>query len=133
MNLGRKLLYQATIFLLALAILSPSLFGLSLVDHHSEVSVETISVQDFASACEDEACFAAQGTESHHHSGMTHKHDEDCHCSGHRTNCGHAMTYLMAQQESTLSFPLLMKSVFLCDYSVKAGPVLEGPFQPPRV
>lgn len=131
MRLLKKLIYQAMVFLLALAIVSPSLFDLSLHSHQDKAH-QNIEAEIVGTSCQDHSCYQNDEETESLYPERNLAHEQDCHCPGHRSHCGHPLTYITAQESSLFSLPLFVCSLFEVDYSVKAGPILDSPYQPPR-
>lgn len=59
-------------------------------------------------------------------------HGEDCGCPLHHLGCHHNIAQINPEHSPVLMAPLAKKDFSEINTSIKPGPFLEGPFQPPR-
>lgn len=117
-----------TLLLLAAILVAPSLgnafYG---CDEGQDLSIPVFEI-DLKSSLKS---FAGSNT-GHQEKKPTSPHGEDCNCPIHRTGCYHVAAYISHEQGTVLAMRLATKKFSEINTSVKPGPFLEGPFQPPR-
>jgi len=95
-------------------------------------------ISAFALKATDFHCSGAEAHQNSHHEASQHHDEKDSadpchdHCPPHLHSC--CSTAFVFQNQKQIDLPVSDKIVFPENvYFVKPAPILEGPFQPPRL
>ncbi len=102
------------------------------------ISLNSSGVSSYFGECHSDEVISLTAVDSsseqtdQNSSSSAQEHHQDCSCSIHATGCCHIVGIYIRSHSLFVSITSLRRLFFEYELSIKQGPTLDGPFQPPR-